>query len=187
MSIRMADRRTAEEAGFTMIELMVVVLIIGILLSIALPSFLGARDRAENRAPETGLVNSLLAAKAEYVEAKTYTTVDFTLMTAAEPALQYVQGTDASTGPDVVSLDWRVPLDVGWGRIGFDRGIQGNLDPVRTVAGWEVARAGMLEVLASAGGRPGHVFNLGHGVLPDTDPDVLRRLVDTVHTETATA
>jgi len=68
---------------------------------------------------------------------------------------------------------------------GFDRGIQGNLDPVRALAGWEVARDGMREVLASAGGRPGHVFNLGHGVLPETDPDVLKRLVDAVHTETA--
>jgi len=91
----------------------------------------------------------------------------------------------ASAGSDLVSVDWRVRLDLAWQRIGFDRGIQGNLDPVRTVAGWEVTRAGMREVLASAGGRPGHVFNLGHGVMPETDPDVLKRLVDAVHTETA--
>lgn len=93
--------------------------------------------------------------------------------------------TMASAGSDVMSVDWRVRLDTAWQRIGFDRGIQGNLDPVRTVAGWEVARAGMREVLASADGRPGHIFNLGHGVMPETDPDVLRRLVDAVHTETA--
>jgi uroporphyrinogen decarboxylase len=91
----------------------------------------------------------------------------------------------ASAGSDLISVDWRVRLDDAWQRIGFDRGIQGNLDPVRPLAGWDVTRAGMREVLAAAGGRPGHVFNLGHGVMPETDPDVLKRLVDAVHTETA--
>jgi len=91
----------------------------------------------------------------------------------------------ASAGSDLLSVDWRVRLDDAWRRIGFDRGIQGNLDPVRALAGWQVAHDGMREVLASAGGRPGHVFNLGHGVLPETDPDVLKRLVDAVHAETA--
>ena len=91
----------------------------------------------------------------------------------------------ASAGSDMLSVDWRVRLDDAWRRIGFDRGIQGNLDPVRALAGWEVARDGMRAVLSGAGGRPGHVFNLGHGVLPETDPDVLKRLVDAVHTETA--
>jgi uroporphyrinogen decarboxylase len=92
----------------------------------------------------------------------------------------------ASAGSDVMSVDWRVRLDDAWQRIGFDRGIQGNLDPVRPLAGWDAARAGMREVLAAASGRPGHIFNLGHGVMPETDPDVLRRLVDAVHAETAT-
>jgi uroporphyrinogen decarboxylase len=82
-----------------------------------------------------------------------------------------------------MSVDWRVRLDEAWERIGFDRGIQGNLDPVRPVAGWQAAYDGMREVLAAANGRAGHVFNLGHGVMPETDPDVLRRLVDAVHTE----
>jgi uroporphyrinogen decarboxylase len=91
----------------------------------------------------------------------------------------------ASAGSDVMSVDWRLHLDEAWRRIGFERGIQGNLDPVRPLAGWDVAQAGMREVLARAGGRPGHVFNLGHGVMPETDPDVLKRLVDSVHTETA--
>jgi uroporphyrinogen decarboxylase len=91
----------------------------------------------------------------------------------------------ASAGSDLLSIDWRVRLDDAWRRIGFDRGIQGNLDPVRALAGWDVAHDGMREVLASAGGRPGHIFNLGHGVLPETDPDVLRRLVGAVHTESA--
>jgi uroporphyrinogen decarboxylase len=91
----------------------------------------------------------------------------------------------AAAGSDLVSVDWRVPLDVAWARIGFDHGIQGNLDPVRPLAGWEATQAGMRDVLARAGGRPGHIFNLGHGVLPETDPEVLKRLVDAVHAETA--
>jgi uroporphyrinogen decarboxylase len=91
----------------------------------------------------------------------------------------------ASAGSDLISVDWRVRLEVAWERIGFERGIQGNLDPVRPLAGWEVTRAGMRDVLAAADGRPGHVFNLGHGVMPETDPDVLKRLVDAVHAETA--
>jgi uroporphyrinogen decarboxylase len=91
----------------------------------------------------------------------------------------------ASAGSDLLSVDWRVPLDAAWERIGFDRGIQGNLDPVRPLAGWDAARAGMRDVLAAAGGRPGHIFNLGHGVMPETDPDILKRLVDAVHAETA--
>jgi uroporphyrinogen decarboxylase len=91
----------------------------------------------------------------------------------------------ASAGSNLMSLDWRVRLDDAWRRIGFDRGVQGNLDPIRPQAGWATAQEGMREVLAAAGGRPGHVFNLGHGVMPDTDPDVLKRLVDAVHQETA--
>ncbi|MDQ3810773.1 MAG: uroporphyrinogen decarboxylase [Chloroflexota bacterium] len=91
----------------------------------------------------------------------------------------------AAAGSDLVSVDWRVRLGQAWQQIGYDRGIQGNLDPVYPLAGWQVAEAGMRDVLAQVGGRPGHVFNLGHGVLPNTDPDVLRRLVDAVHAETA--
>jgi uroporphyrinogen decarboxylase len=91
----------------------------------------------------------------------------------------------ASAGSDLMSVDWRVDLNVAWERIGSDKGIQGNLDPVRALAGWSAAEAGMREVIAQAGGRPGHIFNLGHGVLPETDPDVLKRLVDAVHAETA--
>ena len=91
----------------------------------------------------------------------------------------------ASAGSDLMSVDWRVRLDDAWRRIGFDRAIQGNLDPVYPVAGWEVAARGARDVLARADGRPGHVFNLGHGVMPETDPDVLKRLVEIVHSETA--
>jgi uroporphyrinogen decarboxylase len=93
-------------------------------------------------------------------------------------------GAMAEAGADVVGLDWRVPLDEGWRRIG-DRAVQGNLDPSLLGAPWEVVAAEADSVLAAAAGRPGHVFNLGHGVLPDTDPDVLARLVDHVHERTA--
>jgi uroporphyrinogen decarboxylase len=86
-----------------------------------------------------------------------------------------------ATGPDLVSLDWRVPLDVGWERIGFDRGVQGNLDPAVMLGPPELVRARAQDVLRRAGGRPGHVFNLGHGVLPETPLENLQLLVETVH------
>jgi uroporphyrinogen decarboxylase len=89
----------------------------------------------------------------------------------------------ASAGADVLSVDWRVNLDEAWSRIGLNRGIQGNIDPVRPYAGWEPTLEGMRDVLGRAARRPGHIFNLGHGVLPETNPDVLRRLVDGVHEE----
>jgi uroporphyrinogen decarboxylase len=88
-----------------------------------------------------------------------------------------------SAGADVLSVDWRVNLDEAWARIGHNRGIQGNIDPVRPYAGWEPTLEGMRDVLGRAARRPGHIFNLGHGVLPETDPAVLRRLVDGVHEE----
>jgi Uroporphyrinogen-III decarboxylase len=87
----------------------------------------------------------------------------------------------AAAGGDVLGLDWRVPLDTGWEIAGEDRGVQGNLDPALLLGPWERVEAGALDVLARAGGRPGHIFNLGHGVLPPTDPDVLGRLVELVH------
>jgi uroporphyrinogen decarboxylase len=91
----------------------------------------------------------------------------------------------AHAGGDVIGLDWRVPLDEGWALVGEGRGVQGNLDPAVLLGPWERAAAAARDVLARAGGRPGHVFNLGHGVLPATDPDVLTRLCELVHAETA--
>jgi uroporphyrinogen decarboxylase len=90
----------------------------------------------------------------------------------------------AAAGSDLVSVDWRVPLDQAWQRIGPDKGIQGNLDPAVLLAPMEVVEREAMEVLEAAGGRPGHVFNLGHGVLPDSPADHLRRLVDLVHETT---
>ena len=83
-------------------------------------------------------------------------------------------------GGDVIGVDWRVRLDWAWERIGLDRGIQGNLDGAVLLGPWERVEAAAADVLRQAGGRPGHIFNLGHGVLPDTDPDVLKRLVELV-------
>jgi len=91
----------------------------------------------------------------------------------------------ADAGAEVVSVDWRLPLDEAWERIGHERAIQGNLDPGLCLAPFPVAAAGARDVLRRAGGRPGHVFNLGHGVLPDTDADTLARLVELVRVETA--
>jgi uroporphyrinogen decarboxylase len=82
----------------------------------------------------------------------------------------------AEAGGDVIGLDWRIPLDRGWREVGEERGVQGNLDPAVLLGPWERVEAATLDVLKRAGGRPGHVFNLGHGVLPDTDPEVLGRL-----------
>jgi uroporphyrinogen decarboxylase len=86
-------------------------------------------------------------------------------------------------GPDVVGVDWRVPLDVARERVGPEHALQGNLDPALCVAGWDVAAAGARRVLAANDGHPGHVFNLGHGVLPETDPGVLEQVVALVHEE----
>ena len=91
----------------------------------------------------------------------------------------------ATAGGDVIGVDHRQSLDVAWQRVGFGRGIQGNLDATRLLAGWDATVAGARDVLRRAANRPGHIFNLGHGVLPETDPDLLRRLVDLVHVESA--
>lgn len=94
----------------------------------------------------------------------------------------------ASAGVEVMGVDWRTPLDVARRRIEQSRvsGIvlQGNLDPAVVIAGWEATREGALEVLAANDGHPGHIFNLGHGVLPETDPGVLTELVAFVHEQT---
>jgi uroporphyrinogen decarboxylase len=84
-------------------------------------------------------------------------------------------------GGDVIGLDWRVTLDDGWSLAGEERGVQGNLDPALLLGPWERIESGARDVVDRAGGRPGHVFNLGHGVLPQTDPAVLGRLRELVH------
>jgi uroporphyrinogen decarboxylase len=89
----------------------------------------------------------------------------------------------ATAGSDVVGIDWRVPLDEARRRVGPGIAVQGNLDPAMCLTTWEVAAAETREVLERAGTAPGHVFNLGHGVLPETDPAILERVVELVHAE----
>jgi uroporphyrinogen decarboxylase len=104
-------------------------------------------------------------------------------------------GTGASTllpamaraGGDVIGLDWRIALDDGWAVVGEDRGVQGNLDPALLLGPWERVETAARDVLARAGGRAGHIFNLGHGVLPPTDPDVVTRLAELVQESTVEA
>jgi uroporphyrinogen decarboxylase len=86
-----------------------------------------------------------------------------------------------AAGADVVGVDWRVPLDDAAARVGPDSVLQGNLDPAVCLAPWEVVRERALDVLARGKSAAAHIFNLGHGVLPATDPDVLMRLVELVH------
>ena len=85
-------------------------------------------------------------------------------------------------GADVVGVDWRVPLDVARERVP-GKAVQGNLDPAVCLAPWEVVADRTRDVLRRNGGRPGHIFNLGHGVLPEIDPGVLEQVVDLVHEE----
>jgi uroporphyrinogen decarboxylase len=86
----------------------------------------------------------------------------------------------AAAGGDVIGLDWRIALDEGWALVG-DRAVQGNLDPALLLGPFEAVADTARWILDLAAGRSGHIFNLGHGVLPETDPDDLRRLVDLVH------
>jgi uroporphyrinogen decarboxylase len=89
-----------------------------------------------------------------------------------------------AVGGDVIGLDWRVPIDRGWEYLGSGRGVQGNLDPAALLGPWERVEESTDRILDAVAGRRGHIFNLGHGVLPDTDPDLLGRLVDHVHERT---
>ena len=86
----------------------------------------------------------------------------------------------ASAGGDVISIDWRMPLDAAWARIG-ERAIQGNLEPVALLAPAAERTRQVRGILERAGGRPGHIFNLGHGILPETDVAAVRAVVDLVH------
>jgi uroporphyrinogen decarboxylase len=85
------------------------------------------------------------------------------------------------TGADVIGVDWRIPLDDAWSALGFRGGIQGNLDPTALFAEWNEVRQRAHDVLRRAGGRPAHIFNLGHGILPGTPVENVRALVECVH------
>lgn len=94
-------------------------------------------------------------------------------------------GLMGEAGADVVGVDWRVPMDEAARRVGPGKALQGNIDPAVLFAPREAVEAKADEVLAAAEGLPGHIFNLGHGVLPDTEPEALTRLVEYVHRRTA--
>jgi len=90
-----------------------------------------------------------------------------------------------AAGGDVIGLDWRLPLGRGWAEVGGSRGVQGNLDPTLLLGPFERVERATRRILADAQGRAGHIFNLGHGVLPQTEPADLRRLCELVHERTA--
>jgi uroporphyrinogen decarboxylase len=106
------------------------------------------------------------------------------------PLIHFGVGTGAilgelrQAGGDVIGADWRTPLDEAWQRIGFDRAIQGNLDPTVLLGPIDRALAATDDVLARAGGRPGHIFNLGHGILPTTPVDHVQAIARYVHQRT---
>ncbi|MEO2195232.1 MAG: uroporphyrinogen decarboxylase, partial [bacterium] len=107
------------------------------------------------------------------------------------PTLHFGTGTTTilaemrEAGGDVIGLDWRIPLDDGWAQVGHDRAVQGNLDPTLLLGPVERMLRGAHDVLQRAGGRPGHIFNLGHGILPSTDVEHVRTLAHFVHHQTA--
>lgn len=113
-----------------------------------------------------------------------------TIKQTGTPSIHFGTGTASllelmtEAGGDVISIDWRMDLDTAWTRIGYDHSIQGNLDPTLLLTPWNVIEEGMQDVLRRAANRPGHIFNLGHGVLAPTPPEILRRLVDAVHETT---
>ena len=108
-------------------------------------------------------------------------------LTPGVPLIHFGTGTAgllellAEAGGDVIGVDWRVDLDAAWQRIGADRAVQGNLDPLALFAPLDTLRQQVQRILAQAGGRAGHIFNLGHGILPQTPVDNVIALVDMVH------
>lgn len=121
-----------------------------------------------------------------YVMPHTTTLLD-RLTEAGVPTINFAIGNPAllplvaEAGGDCIGVDWRLPIDEAWELVGEDRAIQGNLDPVALLAGRDVAIEKAKDVLDRVDGRPGHIFNLGHGILPETDHEVLAAVVDFVH------
>ena len=103
------------------------------------------------------------------------------------PLIHFGVGTAAilreigEAGGDVIGLDWRQPLDEAWTTLGFDRAVQGNLDPTLLLGPRERLLSAADDVLARANGRPGHIFNLGHGILPETSLEQVQALAAHVH------
>jgi uroporphyrinogen decarboxylase len=110
---------------------------------------------------------------------------------AAVPVINFALGVSvyleeaAACGGDVVGLDWQLPLDEAWARVGLGRPVQGNLDPAALLAPWWELRFRIDDVLERAAGRSGHIFNVGHGLFPQTPVDNVRRLVEHVRERTS--
>ncbi len=109
------------------------------------------------------------------------------LQRVGAPSIHFATGTAGilslmrEAGGDVIGVDWRVDLGDAWRVVGYDRGIQGNLDPALLLGPWSVIEDGARRVIEAVGRRPGHIFNLGHGVLPASPVEHLQRLVEFVH------
>jgi uroporphyrinogen decarboxylase len=118
-----------------------------------------------------------------------YTRRIFAEISPLAPTIHFSTGTVAlldqitESGCTGVSVDWRLPLDVAWSHLPLGVAIQGNLDPSLVLAPRPAVEAGTRDVLDRAGGRPGHIFNLGHGILPESDPEILAHIVRLVHDE----
>lgn len=116
-----------------------------------------------------------------------YTSRIFASVKGKAPSIHFSTGTGHLLGairdanPDMVSVDWRIRLEDAWATIGSNKGIQGNLDPTMMFADWAQIEAGATDILRQANGRNGHIFNLGHGIHPETDADKLQKLSQFVH------
>jgi uroporphyrinogen decarboxylase len=116
-----------------------------------------------------------------------YTRATIAAITPGTPVINFSTGTAGmlklikDAGGDVIGLDWRIDLDKGWAEIGYDVGVQGNLDPAALLAKPKEIRRRVEDILKRAGGRPGHIFNLGHGVFPETPVEHVIAMVEAVH------
>ncbi len=116
-----------------------------------------------------------------------HTKAIFDALPSGTPAIHFGTGNPElypamkEAGGDVIGIDWRISIDDAWSQLGTDVGLQGNMDPAALLTPTEVLRARASEVLDSAAGRPGHIFNLGHGIMPEATVDGARALVDHVH------
>jgi uroporphyrinogen decarboxylase len=123
----------------------------------------------------------------EYVQPHVKSILD-DVMTAGVPVIHFGTGTHSllepmrDAGGHVIGLDWRTPITDGWKRVGYDRAVQGNLDPTVLFAPRPVVKMHVERILRAAAGRPGHVFNLGHGILPETPVDTVQAAIEMVHT-----
>lgn len=130
------------------------------------------------------------ASYAQYVQPYVSRIFDVVKQTGA-PSIHFGTGNASllelmtQAGGDIIGLDWRVNLDEAWAHVGFEHGVQGNLDPTLILTDWPTIERGMQDVLRRAANRPGHIFNLGHGVLPASNPDLLQQLVAAVHETSA--